>query len=386
MPVFAYSQSGQIAERLPLPTSLDPIAGRTGVSVIVPVYNGGFEFARCLQSLSRTSPPPDEIIVVGDADTDGSTALAAHLGMRTLRLATRGGPARARNCGARAARGQILFFVDADVMVQPDAIAQVAASLPGDEMSPVAVFGCYDEQPSAPNFLSQYKNLLHHYVHSTASEEASTFWAACGGIRRDVFMAVGGFDEGYGEPCIEDVELGYRLKGAGHRIQLRKSLQVTHLKQWTARSLVRTDFRQRALPWATLILRNRHFINDLNVGMTSRISVMTIYAVLGALALAAVGWHSLMGLVAAAVAVLLSATLLVLNRDVYGFFLRKRGLWFAMQTIPWHWLYFMYSGLAFAISWARYLAERHGSLTRYAPIHRSELMHGPDSDVHIPAR
>ena len=43
---------------------------------------------------------------------------------------------------------------------------------------------------------------------------------------------MGGFDEGYHEPTIEDIDLGYRLKKAGYRIQLVKELQVKHLKRW----------------------------------------------------------------------------------------------------------------------------------------------------------
>ena len=117
-----------------------------------------------------------------------------------------------------------------------------------------AAIGSYDDAPGETNFLSQYKNLLHHYVHQTGNPEASTFWGACGAIRREVFLTMGGFNEEYSRPCIEDIELGYRLKRAGFTIRLEKELQIKHLKRWDIVSLVKTDFFSRALPWTALIL------------------------------------------------------------------------------------------------------------------------------------
>jgi GT2 family glycosyltransferase len=246
------------------------------------------------------------------------------------------------------AQGDILFFLDADVAVYPDVIGQVAAAF-RREPELAALFGSYDDAPAATNFLAQYKNLFHHYVHQTACEEASTFWAACGAIRREVFQSLGGFDERYRQPSIEDIELGYRLKRAGYRIRLCKALQVKHLKRWSVVSLLRSDFFRRALPWTDLILRDRRFISDLNLRLSSRVSVMLTYGLLGAF----VGSWRWAGSLALAGALIL--LLLALNAPVYRFFWRKRGLRFAVQTIPWHWFYFFYSGLAFVIGVARYL-------------------------------
>jgi glycosyltransferase involved in cell wall biosynthesis len=81
------------------------------VSVIIPVHNGGESFRQCLSSLQTSIRPPDEIIVVADGDTDGSWRIAEASGAKVLRLPTAGGPARARNIGAKAAQGDILFFV-----------------------------------------------------------------------------------------------------------------------------------------------------------------------------------------------------------------------------------------------------------------------------------
>lgn len=321
------------------------------LSVVIPVHNGGEDFRVCLASLAAAVPPPSEIIVVADGDTDGSWRLAEEFGARVLRISTRGGPAQARNLGAHAARGDILFFVDADVTIPPDAVGQVVTAF-AREPELTALFGSYDDAPAATNFLSQYKNLFHHYVHQTASEEASTFWGACGAIRREVFLEVGGFDEQYRQPAIEDIELGYRLRHAGKKIRLCKTLQVKHLKRWGVVSLLKADFLQRALPWTALILRRRHLPNDLNLRFSSRVCVALVYGLLLA-SLGAWWWPGL--LVGVGVIVVL---LLLLNMPVYRFFWEKRGLRFALGVIPWHWLYYFYSGLAFVMGMVSFLLRR----------------------------
>lgn len=211
------------------------------ISVVVPVYNGGEDFRRCLTALTRCADDwvrqkraalsiaeqGIEIIVVSDGDSDGSWRLAEALGARLIRLPQSGGPAKARNIGAKSASGDILFFVDADVEIHLDTLSKVVQSFETDSKL-AALIGSYDDAPGAPNFLSQYRNLIHYRTHQQANLEISTFWGACGAIRRHVFEEVGGFDEGYRRPCIEDIELGYRLKYARHRIHLRPDIQVKH--------------------------------------------------------------------------------------------------------------------------------------------------------------
>ncbi len=320
-----------------------PSSGDATISVIIPVHGGGEGFRSCLSSISAAVPPPLEVIVVIDGSDGSSGQLAAASGAQVVELAAQRGPAAARNVGARHSHGDILFFVDADVLVPADVMRVVAAALQG--MPEVAaIFGSYDGAPAVQDFLSQFKNLLHHYVHQTSNEEASTFWAGCGAIRRDAFLTLGGFDERYGTPSIEDIELGYRLRQQGYRVRLCKGLQVKHLKRWTPWTLLVSDFSQRALPWSRLILERGQFINDLNLRTSSRVSVGLAWALAGALVLAP--WRPvLLGL--AMVPVIL---LLAVNAPLYRFFLRVRGWRFALKAIGWHWLYYLYAGLAFAIA------------------------------------
>jgi glycosyltransferase involved in cell wall biosynthesis len=319
---------------------------RPDITVILPVYNGSAFLGRCLTALTASDYPSFECIVVNDSSTDGSEAIARKFPVRVLDLAGGPfGPAYARNRGAEAARGKILFFVDADVVLVPGALHRIA-TLFEEQSTLAAAFGSYDALPEAPGVVSQYRNLLHHFVHQNGNSEASTFWAGCGAIRRSVFEAVDGFNERrFQRPSIEDIELGYRLRQSGYRILLDKSLQGTHLKRWTLWSVIRTDIQCRAIPWARLMLETDRTPNDLNIKTAQRVSGVLVVLSCLFLALAPLKLEAL------GLAGLTMIGVVILNRELYGFFLKRRGLWFAGACIPLHFLYFFYSTLSYVFVW-----------------------------------
>ena len=333
-------------------------------SIIVPVYNEPEHLRECLSALLAESRSESDVIVVDDASTDQTPAVASQLGVRLFRLGKNSGPAAARNYGARHSEGDILLFVDADVVVAPGVVNRVIAVLHSNP-DVAAVFGSYDSRPRAQGVVSQYRNLLHHFVHQHGRMEASTFWAGCGAIRRPVFEAVGGFDEIHAGTrfgrSMEDIELGYRLRRAGHRIVLDRSLQVTHLKQWTLSSFIRTDIISRAIPWSRLILERRQFPDDLNLGRGQRWSVALVALACVLVPLSA--FHR--GLLVLSGAALLGA--LGLNRKLFRFFWRERGLRFAAACVPLHFLHYLCSGLGFLHAWTSYLLNHRDRVRATAP-------------------
>ena len=347
-----------------LPASKTPYASPTKpvcadvairVSVIVPVYNNPDQLSRCLLALRTATGADTELIVVDDASTDDVSSTAAHFGTRFLRLTRNAGPAAARNHGARYARGQILFFVDADVVVPNDAIGRIQTLL--DRHGEIAaVFGSYDACPPAPGLVSRYRNLLHHFVHQTGKAEAATFWAGCGAVMRPAFDRVGGFDERrFPRPSIEDIELGYRLRRAGYRIFLDKSLQCRHLKRWTFWSVIRADIIYRAIPWSRLILEAGEAPDDLNISGSQRASVALTGLAGLFLLMSPVRLELLM------LAFGCAAATVILNRDLYAFFRRAGGISFAAACIPLHLLYFMYCGLSYHYVWVQSMLQKAGA-------------------------
>ncbi len=322
------------------------------MSVIVPVYNGERFLHKCLDAIVSSKCRDFELIVVDDCSTDSSAGIAAAKEARVLKTERQSGPGSARNLAAKTAKGEILMFVDADVVIKPETLGLVAAAFDREyEIS--ALFGSYDDTPAEPNFLSQYKNLYHHYVHQTSNREASTFWAGLGAVKRDVFLDVGGFDcVKYAVPSIEDIELGARLKESGHIIRLDPSIQATHLKMWKPWSLIRTDVFCRAIPWTKLMVSGNGVVNDLNLKVSDRLSAVSVGLMAICLPLAL--WKPMFLILFA----LLIMFMIVLNRRIIAFFAEKRGIIFALLTVPWQALYYFYSGTVFVICWAQHYLFR----------------------------
>ena len=262
------------------------------VSVVVPVYNGGTDLAKCLAAIAASNYPAFDCIVVDDGSTDGMVEFAAaRHGARVIRLDCSRGPASARNRGAEQARGDILFFTDADVVLHRDSVATAVGALQSDP-GLSAVFGSYDDAPEHASFFSQYRNLYHHWVHQNGNEEAFTFWTGCGAIRRAVYLEMGGLEESFRQPSIEDIELGSRLRKRGHRIRLEKRMFGKHLKQWTFWNLLKTDLLRRGVPWVRLLMQERKAPLDLNLDLRTRLATVLAGLLAGSLAVLSLSGHT----------------------------------------------------------------------------------------------
>ena len=182
-----------------------------------------------------------ELLIVDDG-SEIPAGPVDHPRISVLRLPGSLGPAAARNEGASRATGDVLVFVDADVVVHPEGIGRIRRAF-DSEPELAALFGSYDDDPFDPGIVSAFRNLLHHHVHTSAAGPASTFWAGLGAIRREAFDEAGGFDAArYPQPSVEDIDLGLRVSAAGGLIRLDPSVRGTHLKAWTLLDMLEADF------------------------------------------------------------------------------------------------------------------------------------------------
>lgn len=316
-----------------------------GVSLIMPTIGWGHPFDHCVRAALAALGPADELLVVFDGVPPPAPDWL--LASRAVLLHTdqRSGPGAARNLAAQQASCPILMFVDADVAVHTDAVERMRTQFASDSKLQ-ALFGSYDDSPAAPGLVSRFRNLLHHHTHTSQAGPACTFWAGCGGVRRDRFLSLGGFDaETYRKPCIEDIEFGLRLHDDGGRILLDPTIQGTHLKRWTLGLMVRTDIQQRAIPWSRLMLGRRQLPATLNLSLGSRLSGGLSLLVLAAVVALAIPilwpWSVLTGIGAL-------TGLLLLNRSLLGLLLQRGGPALAIAGVALLTLYYSYSSIAFA--------------------------------------
>lgn len=330
---------------------------RMTISVIMPAFRASHLLAQVLTPLlaMRDAGEVDEVLVVDDQSPDDTAAVARAMGATVLVTPQNGGPGVARNLASKQAIGDILWFVDSDVIAQPGGPAYIrrAFAEPGVD----AVFGSYDDDPGGKYWFSRYKNLLHRYHHQAARREARTFWAGCGAVRATAFAAVGGFDvETYRKPSIEDIELGYRISNAGGRILVEPDLLGKHLKVWTIRNALHTDIFCRALPWSRLIITREGLTDDLNTGKAERVRALIAGALLMSLLAVLISpqlWPVTLGL----------ATLGVLcNLRLARFFYNNGGLAFAAGSLLYHQVYYVYSASVFV--WCLFEAHVLGKKDR----------------------
>jgi len=316
-------------------------AGQASVptcSVIVPATNNPITLVRCLAAVRAAISTSDELLVIDDLETHS--------------------PACIRNEGARRARGDIVVFVDADVIPNADAIDELRAAL-ADGSGISAAFGSYDDDPP-PGLVSQFRNLLHHHVHQESPGDVETFWAGLGAVRRDVFLAAGGFDgERFPRPMLEDVEFGLRLSETGGRIVLLPHAQCRHLKRWTLRRMITTDFRDRGIPWTRLLIERRRAPASLNLGWHHRFSALSVLAT-------PIAFYVTRRRIVPAVGL---AALVALNHRFYRLLARRDGWRLAVAGVPLHILHHASAIAALPFGVVAHI-RRGGATARPEPLER----------------
>ncbi|WP_211588782.1 glycosyltransferase family 2 protein [Allorhizocola rhizosphaerae] len=285
------------------------------VSVVIACYNARRTLDLCLQAVKRQSHPLHEVIVVDDASTDDSVAIALAGGCTVVRQPVNRGVSAARNRGWRESTGEVVFFVDSDVALAPDAVANAVAILDADPQAAV-VHGTYDTEPLIDDGpLERYRLLHAAFWRKRLAGPVRTVVFALAAVRRTLLDEIGGLDERLRD-C-EDVEFSGRIP-LRHRIVLSDRVVGRHDDGFALGQLVREQWR-RAVPLVGLARRALHRMER------SQHPVAVVSSGLGvaALPLLALGWPW------AVLPVVLIGLFVACEPALPRFVLRERGLRFA---------------------------------------------------------
>jgi len=231
------------------------------VSVVIPNRNGAATIGRCLDAAFASSYPRFEVVVVDDASDDDSVSIVERYPVKLVRLERHAGVSRARNAGAAASRGELLFFTDADCLLQPDTLALAEAAY--GRRDDLLLGGTYTPSPWDEDFFSAFQSIsIHHaetrrerpdYVASHALAIDAGLFRRSGGFRSDRLMGVA--------PSVEDVELSHRLRRAGCELAVRPDVLVQHVFRFSLRRSIANAVR-KARHWTRYSLANRDLLAD----------------------------------------------------------------------------------------------------------------------------
>ena len=207
------------------------------ISIAVAVHNECHVLKDCLEAIRRSSYSDYELLVIDDGSSDGSAEIARQYADEVVRHDQNCGLAAARHSALTRAKGEVVLFVDADIIIQPDAVARIADFFEAHPAA-AAVTGRLAKDTPEPGFFSRYKNLYMHYIFGLLPEEVSFLYGSISAIRRctlDAYHTMGDIGE--------DTELGQQLVKRGYKVHFLKDLKVCHRKQHNLQSLIRNDFR-----------------------------------------------------------------------------------------------------------------------------------------------
>ncbi|MBF0595831.1 MAG: glycosyltransferase family 2 protein [Candidatus Omnitrophica bacterium] len=310
------------------------------LSIITPVYNSPETLKAFLDAVFQSTYKNFELILIDDASCEDYRPLLKGYPVVFKRLEQRRGSYFARNVGVQDARGDILLFLDADILIQPDTLQKVM-SVFQQRVDISVLIGSYDDDPGARNLVSQFKFLYHHYIHQHEHEYVGSFWSGCGAIKKNVFCALGGFNVElfHDLNAINDIDLGYRLKKNGFRVYNARNIYVKHLKKLNLMQWVETDIFHRGLPWMKILLRYKDFTPTLNVNYGSIVSLICVWLIVFLIIFSpwvdGLSWF----------AGILGGVFLGCNYDLLRFLGRKRGIGFLLISIPLLFVYYFNCGL-----------------------------------------
>jgi len=258
------------------------------VSVVIPCRNGAATLGPCLRAALASRHPRFEVVVVDDASEDGSAAIARSFPCKLVQLDGHRGVSAARNAGAAASAGTLLFFTDADCLLQEEALSIASAAY--GQRGDLVLGGSYTPLPHDGDFFSAFQSVaIHHaetrrrvpdYVATHAMVIDAALFRRSGGFLHNDHLGVA--------PGVEDVELSHRLRQAGCLLAMEPRVRVKHIFRFSLRRSL-ANAAHKARRWTRYSLAHRDLLTDSGAashGLKLNVLLALLQVLLAALAVA----------------------------------------------------------------------------------------------------
>ncbi len=182
------------------------------------------------------------------------------------------GPSVARNHLARVARGNFLFFVDADT-IPHSAMLECARNIVAKNPHIDVFYGSYDDEPDHRTWFRHIRiccTTTHIMQSADGGERSPRSGADAASSGANCISSSEACRSSIDRPSIEDIELGSPAQRQGIRIRIFPQLQVKHLKKWTLKNWLHTDLFLRGIPWVRLMRATKDWASQLNFSWSQR--------------------------------------------------------------------------------------------------------------------
>ncbi|MBU1852497.1 MAG: glycosyltransferase [Candidatus Omnitrophica bacterium] len=222
------------------------------VSIIIPTYNSASTLGQTIEACLAQDYPKDklDIIVVDDGSTDNTKDIISQYSVTYICQENKG-PAAARNIGWRKAKGDVVFFTDADCMPARDCLALITDVIFKKDIAVVAgTYGIKNEKSIVAK--SIHEEII--FRHRRMPSYINSFGTYNVLIKKGILEELDGFNENYLSSSAEDSELSYRIIAKGYKIYFEKRAKVLHFHEESLCRYLKQQFR-RAF-WITELLKN----------------------------------------------------------------------------------------------------------------------------------
>lgn len=293
-------------------------------SVVLPCFNAESTIAEVLEALTAMDPPAEEIIVVDDFSGDASREICRRYPITLIEQDEHGGVSVTRNRGAQAASGDVLLFVDSDIVVPPDLLESLVEAH-RDQPDYVGFSVLPDPDFHRGGFFSEYLNRRMHNGFSHLRSGVTTLCTSCASVWRDVFTNAGGFDRAGTYAVNDEATLGWRLAESGQETAVLDGIYVRHLKVMSLGAWSHKFFHE-GRQWVVLVGRHR---NRHRTGASAKLTLQfrrPLNVVLMAAGAASEGVALIFGSIAIPLLAILTLIFVVLNLPYLAAMSRGKGL------------------------------------------------------------